>query len=137
MEACPCMKDCPNGCDGYCMDIRVRHQLNFCLRLKLAELQLDPLCVCGVPEENPDFIKCFEDVTSLFEECFLGCQNQDCLLGCKSIYESNLNQCPCQPGCPDGCPCPRYNCPETTRPSIGIAKKKRNVYSMSWSFINP
>ena len=75
MESCPCMKDCPNGCDGQCMH---------------------PLCVCGVPEENLDFIRCFEDVTALFEECFLGCQNQDCLLGCKHIYESNLNQCPCQ-----------------------------------------
>ena len=95
MEGCPCMKDCPNGCDGYCMDAT---------------------CVCGVPEENLDFIHCFEQVTALFEECFLACPNQECLLQCKAIYESNLNQCPCQPGCPDGCPCPHYTCPHTTKP---------------------
>ena len=106
MESCPCMKDCPNGCDDYCMDAR---------------------CVCGIPEENVDFVRCFEEVTALFEECFLACPNQECLLQCKAIYESNLNQCPCQLGCPDGCPCPHYSCPHTTKPTTTTTTKTQTT----------
>ena len=34
----------------------------------------------------------------------------DCLGDCASEYQENLEKCPCQSGCPNGCPCPNYQC---------------------------
>ena len=36
------------------------------------------------------------------------------------FYDEDFFNCPCQPGCPNGCPCDAYaNCPiETTTPPI-------------------
>ena len=31
-----------------------------------------------------------------------------------NCQKENLNRCPCQSGCPSGCPCPEYFCPMTT-----------------------
>ena len=51
-------------------------------------------------------------------ECLFNCPHGDtvCVAKCSRDFNSNLLQCPCQPGCPDGCPCPEYQCPSTTTP---------------------
>ena len=56
----------------------------------------------------------------LYMECLFNCTHGDtvCVANCSRDFNSNLLQCPCQPGCPDGCPCPEYQCPSTTTPVI-------------------
>ena len=44
-------------------------------------------------------------------KCFEGCGTDSlCLLDCTSDFETALKDCPCQEGCPDGCPCPNWDC---------------------------
>ena len=33
---------------------------------------------------------------------------------CHRTYDEDIKDCPCQSGCPSGCPCPNYPCTETT-----------------------
>ena len=49
-------------------------------------------------------------------KCIVRCQIGDntCFGKCKREYDENLQNCPCQERCPLGCPCPNYQCPETT-----------------------
>ena len=48
--------------------------------------------------------------------CIISCAHDDmgCFMKCSQDYQANLGQCPCQPGCPNACPCPVYECPVTT-----------------------
>ena len=71
---------------------------------------------------------------SVYNRCLLNCPAGDalCLSECAREYQGkgstflhetkirtsgpncqkeNLNRCPCQYGCPNGCPCPEYTCP--------------------------
>ena len=42
--------------------------------------------------------------------------------------KENLNRCPCQSGCPNGCPCPEYTCPATTTDILVLSTyKSQNV----------
>ena len=76
IDSCPCFSDCPEGCDG-------------CSNL---------ICVCAVPNEDPDYLICSELVDSIYLECFLGCSpgNIECVSNCARDYNSMIEQCPCQ-----------------------------------------
>ena len=37
-----------------------------------------------------------------------------CLAVCNRDFENDMRKCPCQSGCPNGCPCDEYVCPITT-----------------------
>ena len=55
----------------------------------------------------------------MYTKCLIDCLTADvisnlCKSDCAREYQENLAQCPCQPGCPNGCPCPVYECPATT-----------------------
>ena len=52
----------------------------------------------------------------MYNACVVSCSTGDltCNSNCLRDYTSNLELCPCQPGCPNGCPCDIYQCPETT-----------------------
>ena len=65
----------------------------------------------------------------MFEEdyhvCIVDCPAADftCHGICACDYQQNIEQCPCQAGCPDGCPCPIYQCSMTTSsPSMTTIK---------------
>ena len=51
-----------------------------------------------------------------FTSCVISCQTDDfvCASDCAREYDENMQKCPCQSGCPDGCPCPSYQCPSTS-----------------------
>ena len=55
----------------------------------------------------------------VYRDCINFCISGDliCLAGCSRKLNFNLRGCPCQVGCPNGCPCKAYVCPTTT-PSI-------------------
>ena len=49
----------------------------------------------------------------IYNQCIIGCLPGDfeCLGACARDYDENKNVCPCQSNCPNGCPCPEYQCP--------------------------
>ena len=55
----------------------------------------------------------------LYNACVVSCPTGDfaCNGNCFREYTSNLELCPCQSGCPHGCPCDVYQCPGTTTSS--------------------
>ena len=59
------------------------------------------------------------DYDQVYRDCINFCVSGDliCLTGCTRKLNSSLRGCPCQVGCPNGCPCKDYVCPTTT-PSI-------------------
>ena len=46
----------------------------------------------------------------------MNCPTEDvtCLGACSRLHHENMLTCPCQSGCPNGCPCNDYVCPTTT-----------------------
>ena len=56
----------------------------------------------------------------MYADCILNCAPGDleCISICARSLEQNLTKCPCQSGCPNGCPCPEYICPVTTTSAI-------------------
>ena len=72
--------------------------------------------MCYDYENNPDYIDCTKYNENLYTQCIVGCPAGDfeCFSMCFRDLEENLEFCPCRSRCPDGCPCPEYDCPPTT-----------------------
>ena len=57
---------------------------------------------------------------AIFEQDYIVCLTTcppadfDCINSCVREYQQKTETCPCQSGCPNGCPCPDYLCPATT-----------------------
>ena len=51
-------------------------------------------------------------------DCIVSCDAGDviCLASCARQLDLNKELCPCQSDCPNGCPCPNYQCSESTTP---------------------
>ena len=47
-----------------------------------------------------------------YSACILACDAGDivCLAMCSRQLDEDMIKCPCQTGCPNGCPCPNYEC---------------------------
>ena len=99
-NSCPCFADCPLGCNGC----------------------LTPFCSCVDSENDPNYLTCHDFYESLYNECLFQCPTGDfgCLTNCYRAYEDNLETCPCRSQCPNGCPCPHYNCPDTPTTTTSI-----------------
>ena len=76
IDSCPCFSQCPNGCDGC----------------------LNTVCVCAIPDENPDYIICSELAELDYLKCVVKCPPADveCLSLCIRDYNTLIDQCPCQ-----------------------------------------
>ena len=90
IDGCPCHADCILGCQDCTADI----------------------CnACAVPEENDDHVKCFAELEQELFKCIQNCGgNSSCVTLCSVQYSQDILNCPCEEGCPDGCPCPNFNC---------------------------
>ena len=77
------------------------------------------MCSCKDIDSNPDYIACQNKIEEIYIQCILGCSHDDyeCLPECNRDYHENDKECPCQENCPNGCPCPKYPCQETTSTS--------------------
>ena len=93
VKSCPCYENCPNGC--------YKCESDF--------------CQCKSPELNADFLKCEEHFELEYVDCASKCETDiSCLQLCSREFDKNMKSCPCQEGCPTGCPCPYYECSELT-----------------------
>ena len=95
---CPCYDGCPNGCDD-CPS---------------------SFCTCFETENNDDFIICRNQFEEAYNECINQCPISDfvCIGTCSREYQNNIDDCPCNTNCPEGCPCPNYECPVTTSSTV-------------------
>merc|ERR1711935_785802 len=91
---CPCQYGCPIDCTD-CPS-------PFCQNIE-----------CRDPETNQDYLVCKNNVELLYNECVFNCPpgDFDCFGVCSRDYQAQLERCPCESGCPQGCPCPEYQCP--------------------------
>ena len=73
-------------------------------------------CSCENYEENEDYISCVDHYDLIYRNCMYNCDHNDnlCYSACNREFDENIENCPCKPNCPNGCPCPNYECPETT-----------------------
>ena len=92
-NSCPCFENCQSGCQD-CST---------------------PFCICHDYENHDDYLCCLAFYEDVFTECTGVCSetgfDMECVMQCYRVYEENIETCPCQSRCPDGCPCPFYDCP--------------------------
>jgi len=73
---------------------------------------------CGtecIEANQKDYDKCESDASDLLDACQADCDisDRDCNFHCLDLFYNELDQCPCMSGCPDGCPCPGFECEES------------------------
>lgn len=63
-----------------------------------------------------------------YNQCLLECSpaDVDCIGACLTNYNEDIQVCPCQSKCPEGCPCPEYNC-VLQRDQVLILSTNKNV----------
>ena len=93
-SACPCHRDCIDGCS-----------------------ECDsPYCVCYGDGANEEKKECLDKLDQVYISCLINCEHDEvCVSKCAREYNEGVSECPCNDGCPQGCPCPNYECSgETT-----------------------
>ena len=114
ISGCPCQAQCPGGCD----------ECN------------SAFCKCQSDEPSNDQIECEEQASIELGDCILSCNGgQQCISTCLRAYDLQLFNCPCNEGCPNGCPCESYECPVTTTVSptttTAVSQPNRSVLVLS------
>ena len=92
-DSCPCHELCPLGCEDC--------ENEFCKS-------------CMYPENDSSRQTCLEVVERIYNRCITVCgytgSDDECIKTCDEEQVTNIDVCPCSPGCSDGCPCPDYDC---------------------------
>lgn len=75
-------------------------------------------------------VECEAYFASLYNECITNCDhnNYECFGKCSREYDENMEKCPCEEGCPQGCPCPDFNCPPQSPVVRGNSVLVLNTY---------
>ena len=93
ISACPCHGDCIDGCSG-CES---------------------PYCVCYGDSEDEEKKECLDKLDQVYVSCLVNCEHEVvCVSKCVREYNEGVLECPCNEGCPQGCPCPNYECSTET-----------------------
>ena len=107
VDNCPCYANCPQGCSNCDSDY----------------------CVCNDKQNYPEFISCEKVANSNYSICISKCDHGEinaCVAACNNSYNDEIEKCPCGAQCPNGCPCPEYDCndtPETQSDTILVFNK--------------
>ena len=87
--SCPCHSDCKQGCSN-CKS---------------------KYCTCSTDEAIEDKQTCLDQNEKVYMSCLYGCNHDSvCMADCGRSYDENIRDCPCNEGCPQGCPCPNFDC---------------------------
>ena len=66
-------------------------------------------------ESNTQWNRCIDDNSLSLGRCIYQCQNHElCEVGCLEEFKTRQTDCPCEENCLAGCPCPGYDCIDTT-----------------------
>lgn len=89
-NSCPCFANCKQGCEN----CNTR------------------FCKCYNIGSNEHYIACQKSIRSSYDKCLLACPvgSYSCFAKCVKVYHDGIEKCPCGASCPDGCPCPLFNC---------------------------
>ena len=80
---------------------------------------LNEICfpeACDSDEININYKKCLDDLQDVYGQCTLDCYAAGgpdvgtCVVACSDTFIDDHTNCPCQAGCPEGCPCGNYDC---------------------------
>ena len=80
---------------------------------------LNQICfpeACDSDDININYKKCLDDLQAVYGQCTLDCYAAGgpdvgtCVVGCADDFVDDHENCPCQAGCEDGCPCANYDC---------------------------
>ena len=74
----------------------------------------------------------------IYNQCTIACPPSDlnCRGTCARDYDENTNACPCQSNCPNGCPCPNYQCPADTTTTTSLTTTTPAVSRKSVLILN-
>ena len=99
IQQCPCQKECPLGCDSC----------------------TSSFCQCKV-NTSDEKAQCEDELSQIYVECIIACEGDNvCMSECTRIYNEQLAFCPCNENCPNGCPCPSYECPDQISSTTSVA----------------
>ena len=72
-------------------------------------------CIFHNDKLTDEQVECEELASIDLGDCIVNCNGeQQCISVCLRAYDFQLFNCPCNEGCPSGCPCETYECPITT-----------------------
>ena len=128
---CPCADGCPE------VGVKFFHFLIFQTLRSIdprtgCENCPNDFCSCHNYEENPDYIGCEREYELVYWKCVYDCGHNDnlCYAACNREYDQSIENCPCKSECPNGCPCPDYECPQTT-PEVTTATSTTSTSTTS------
>ncbi|CAG5078362.1 Oidioi.mRNA.OKI2018_I69.PAR.g8966.t1.cds [Oikopleura dioica] len=110
--ACPCFRDCPEGCEN-CPN---------------------SICLCVDPENNPYTKQCSKAAFTRLDLCLESCYlDKNCMDDCLDNYKEEIDYCPCMKNCPMGCSCEGgYTCPE----HVTVLCQSRSEDIEIWRYTN-
>ena len=67
--------------------------------------------MCYGDSANDEKIECLDKLDQVYISCLVNCEHEEaCVSKCAREYNEGVSDCPCNEGCPQGCPCPNYEC---------------------------
>ena len=99
-------------------------------------MSLLTLFQCDDIDANDDWHRCEDGLQIELGECFEGCGTDSlCLIDCSSDFEIALKDCPCMENCPDGCPCPNWDC-DVQVPGVVSESLCLDVHCFTWMYMD-
>ena len=82
--------------------------------------------------KNP--LKSKKYTEQVYHKCIVSCSyDSNCVAECSRKYSEEILFCPCQIGCPNGCPCTEYTCSTTTFEVVPIRALSRiRTFQFEW-----
>ena len=83
-----------------CSHVQTKENTQMILILICFLVKFNDSLDCTDDDNNPDYIKCEEEVNFNYISCIVNCPANDlsCQAACHRYYNEHIEQCPCQKG---------------------------------------